>query len=428
MSLKHHDRPLLLLAVRCPDAGWLLGRLSLEAALTVWATCSEDPANWDEVEAYWPRYRSEASGESAKSLSLIATTETAISEQLAGDSKWIAVDLAHKRILTSADIQDVGRDAVLLIDSDEAAEHGVPLPIHLPPWWELWEHVDSTEVLSGRRKPLSVPYTDRRLLYGKMLHEFVASRMKMIGAQRFRRLFVDHGPKNKPRVNRNDHDRRLAKKLYRSIVEIHRDWLMTPSAEIAGVRPDASKPRDLLHGGTDWINRLAEGQRVRFQAGLPIVAAPNETLDFARAPMGRDEIVLYYDYCREVIEAGFCAAATGRDVESQIRLMRQAGQEFLDSPHQDGSPPNFSIDCCRRRVPRASGVPIVGMDEVETDHHMADCDCPICNMMASGIFGPSFAHYDGHHLELDGEFAFSLYESMEEWQIEKDAWGDWDDD
>lgn len=86
------------------------------------------------------------------------------------------------------------------------------------------------------------------------------------------------------------------------------------------------------------------------------------------------------------------------------------------SPLEGGSPPRFIIECSRRRVPRGAGVAIAGMTEREADRHEIYCDCPICNMMADGTFGPAFAIIDGHHLELDDEFAFSLHETPEEWE------------
>ena len=62
---------------------------------------------------------------------------------------------------------------------------------------------------------------------------------------------------------------------------------------------------------------------------------------------------------------------------------------------------------------RGAGVEIVGMDEQQSEQHAIDCDCPICNMMADGMFGVGFNSIDGHHLELDDEFAFSMHETRE---------------
>jgi hypothetical protein len=47
-------------------------------------------------------------------------------------------------------------------------------------------------------------------------------------------------------------------------------------------------------------------------------------------------------------------------------------------------------------------------------------------MMADGMFGIGFTSIDGHHLELDGEFAFSMCETREEWELEQGAFGEFD--
>ena len=56
------------------------------------------------------------------------------------------------------------------------------------------------------------------------------------------------------------------------------------------------------------------------------------------------------------------------------------------------------------------------MDGRQAEQHVADCDCPICEMMADGSFGVGFTGIDGHHLDLDNEFAFSLCETRAEWE------------
>ncbi len=70
-------------------------------------------------------------------------------------------------------------------------------------------------------------------------------------------------------------------------------------------------------------------------------------------------------------------------------------------------------------MPRGGGVEIVGMDERQEKEHIIDCDCPICIMMAEGKMGVGFCGIDGHHLELDGEFAFSMHETREAWEAEQ---------
>jgi hypothetical protein len=56
------------------------------------------------------------------------------------------------------------------------------------------------------------------------------------------------------------------------------------------------------------------------------------------------------------------------------------------------------------------------MTERQPGMEPVDDDCPICQMMGEGGFGVAFTGLDGHHLELDEEFAFSLCETREEWE------------
>jgi hypothetical protein len=106
------------------------------------------------------------------------------------------------------------------------------------------------------------------------------------------------------------------------------------------------------------------------------------------------------------------------DMKTAITLVAVASEDpnCWSAPCEGGSPPSFIIECSRRRVPRGADVPIVGMLERETVQHIPDCDCPICDMMANGMFGVAFTSLDGHHLELDDDFAFSMYETREEWE------------
>jgi len=152
---------------------------------------------------------------------------------------------------------------------------------------------------------------------------------------------------------------------------------------------------------------------------------------------------MYFDLCREVIEAGWywCQTHEGSlTTEPQeslhaelIQFLHDVKEDWLKNPFEDGATPNFIIECDRRRAPWGAAVPIEGIDiegsdSVPSEQHIPDCDCPICAMMAEGMFGVSFTSIDGHHLESDGEFAFSMVETREEWEEEQGGYGEFDDD
>ena len=46
-------------------------------------------------------------------------------------------------------------------------------------------------------------------------------------------------------------------------------------------------------------------------------------------------------------------------------------------------------------------------------------------MEASGLFGTAFSFLDGHHLDLDDEFAFSVHETREAWEEQQREYAEW---
>ena len=64
---------------------------------------------------------------------------------------------------------------------------------------------------------------------------------------------------------------------------------------------------------------------------------------------------------------------------------------------------------------------------MQAAEHITDCDCPTCEMMADAIFGIGFTSIDGHHLELDEGFAFSLAETYEDWIIKQQEFAEFSD-
>jgi hypothetical protein len=143
--------------------------------------------------------------------------------------------------------------------------------------------------------------------------------------------------------------------------------------------------------------------------------------------MGSEELIVYFDLCREVIQAGWSWVASQSELKRDDRgelvsYLQGVRDEWLELPFEGGAPPRFIIECSRRRVPRGGGVAIQGMEEGEPAEHPGDCDCPICNMLDSGMFGTCFTSLDGHHLELDDEFAFSMFERFEDWEEQSSEW------
>ena len=408
-----HSEPAVLV-IRDGADHWLATQLDSDTAITLIAVASEDPNCWDEVVGYWPRYRTPVVCEFAESLPLTSVDHETATSAIGETDAWAVIDLDQKRIVTGPEFHPVGRDEAFAMVVDEDGRQHCPLSIHLPPWWELHEHTDVKVIDQPRRSPMNRPVVNREVLSGEPLLIDVADRvMNIAGSDRW------------PTACNEDADNN-GRAFYPLTLEVHREWLMTPRDDLGGLMP-----RQMLHGGHEWNSRLVWAQRLRFEdSGQEdsgqIVAAPNDVAGYETAPMGHEEMVMYFDLCRELIgaawewcdtdEARRCLEDGDDGRSALLDFLREAKSAWLSGPFEGGSPPCFIIECSRRRVPRGANVSIVGMSDREPVEQLPGGDCPICDMMADGMFGTAFTGIDGHHLDLDDEFAFSMHETREEWE------------
>ena len=400
-----------------------LGLLNEDIATTLIAVASEDPENWDEMLAYWPRYTSRVVPEFLSSVTFKIVERKTLLDSIGKSQLWIVLDLEQKRFLSGKAVQPIGRDACFAMHTEENGDQHDLLSVHLPPWWELQEQVDVDATQKPRSTAMKKPHVDREFLFGDPMVWAIADQvLRMVSNG-----CVAEATKSSEPETRDP--------FYALTIEVHRDWLLTPREELGGLYP-----RQMLHGGINWIDQLAWAQRLRFEnpGEGRIVAAPKECCGYKRGPMGREEIAIYFDLCRELIEAGWhwcqrnrielsgqaedpapSQAATESNRETLFGFLNEVKLNWLTSPFEGGSAPVFILECSRRRVPRGAGVEIVGMDQRQSAEHIIDCDCPICIMMAEGKMGVGFCGIDGHHLELDNEFAFSMHETREAWEAEQ---------
>jgi len=399
----NQDDEAVTVVVFDPSCCLIAENLDTDTVTTLIALVSDDPASWDEAMSVWRRYRTPAVCEFISSVPLEPTDRDEMNRALLSADAWVVIDFQSKRVCTGGQFIPIGRDSVFAMVEDELGKQHCPLSVHLPPWWELHEAVTPDVVSEPRQSPMNRPHVDRDVLYGNAFLTEIATRvLDVAGSDAWR----DSEARDDEQVR------------YPFTIAIHRDWLMTPREDLHG-----RIPRELLHGAIEWIDKVTGGQRRRFEDGGPMVAAPNDWVGFSTAPMGSQELCLYFDLCRELISAGWfwCESEEAKlarqsnelALNQLIQFLGGAKDEWLSSSFEGGSPPSFIIECDRRRVPRGAGVEIDGLDEVQSEQHIADCDCPICEMMDDGIFGVGFTSIDGHHLELDDEFAFSMLETRE---------------
>ncbi len=360
--------------------------------------CSaEDPADWNDIALVWPRYRFDAENcEFADGLPIRELALDAAREATASASAWLVLDLVGKRLVTGGRVPPLRLRGTPRREGDPESEVTV-----LPPWWELCEHNDLS-VFDRSRVPDAVPDPHRELLWGSAMPQFLAERMVQV--VRRGEEWIGKDWEGEPCGR---HEWTCA---------VHRDWLMTPRHDLGG-----GIPRECLHIAKDWISDLADGQQFRVVAGQDPVPIPTELSTYANAPLGRHEVILYFDACRETIGAGWRWLIEHKQRLDEPALeqdlaaaMERFLLQWLSEPFEGGPSPSEVIHCERIRIP------LVSRDE----GHLIDCDCPICEMLATGMFGPSFIQFDGHQLELDDEFAFSLWATPEEWEREQAEWAE----
>ncbi|MFM7515401.1 MAG: hypothetical protein ACKO3V_00500 [Pirellula sp.] len=387
-------------------------RLEEDVALTIMGLISDDPGSWEEAKSVWPRYRSPSVCEAPEGLPFEEGSLAEVMEVLAASESWMVIDFQTKRILSGGSFEPVGRDVAFSMTIGDKSHGKCSLFIRIPPWWELVETASLFSVTEPRQEPICKPKVDRKLLYGETFLSYLAHRVL-----EYRRS---------PDWPESDGD---LENFHGLTVSVHRDWLMTPREELGG-----KIPRESLHGATHWSDMVTHGQELRFYDIGTLTAIPTTWAEYDTAPMGSQELCMYYDYCRAMIYSawGWCMESDEviptleqpRSAKELIDFLQRCSEDWMGESLDDGPSPRFIIECDRRRVPVGDGVVIEGMDEVAREKHIIDCNCPICLMMAEGAFGPSFSRIDGHHLELDEEFAFSMAETLEDWELENHGYSE----
>jgi hypothetical protein len=368
--------------------------------LTLIGALSADPRSIEELDSAWVRYSPE--------MPLEEDSLSADGQEPVGP--WLLVDLACQRLVAGGgEGLPENREAFQRDEGEWNPE--IPVVwINLPPHWQSIKDVDWEEAFPPI-PPMTEPLDFRGVLYGRALAADLARRTLEIArtedlpstAVTWDDLYGQAPP--------TDDQRDAAGRWHELTIRVHADWLMTPREDLGG-----EPPRPFLHRGRDWVEREMDNRQMQWshQRRAPPGLARN-SFAYRHGPPGRDEVVIYFDLCRETIAEAWriIVSTPGVDEASLTNALYQHARKWLKEGTIDGdpTPPAAIIVSERQRTPLTGGFAPI------------DDDCPICRMLSEdgdAGFGPAFRGFDGHHLELDDEFAFSLCETREEWEKEQE--------
>ena len=355
-------------------------------AVVTLAALSAEPETVGELAAAMRRYLpNHRLIEDARQMTDVGTAEDQ-------EGPWCLIDLAGLTVVAGGGFELPDPNTAYQVNEDEQDQvDGFPVVwLDTPSGW-LFQTSDGDwrQTVSVRAKATAAEprVCHREVLFDRPLLEFVAEQVQSDVTEATAA-----------------HDRETTRTR-----DIHAAWLMTARADLRGRTPRQVLLADRKRIDLDLQHRAQQWSR---QGDAP-PALSDSSFACRFGGYGTAQIVLYFDLVRTLLAEAWQVMRREPGMDHNVLVQRLADHrdEWLASPHEGEGDLTAGdlIDAERRRMP------------VTSDGAHGDCDCPICQAEAAGNFGPTFAWFDGHHLELEDEFAFSLIESREEWELEYGA-------
>ena len=397
--------------LRTHDAArqWDLEEWSLVLLL---ASLSADPETFEELGSALRRYQPTHAlfqqgrpvAPEEDSLSIDAPTVGVFP----GEAPWCLIDLVGRTVVAGGalELPEIGKAyepeeerAVSLSDDLLSPGSGVPCPIawlDLADTWlfraadDHWQAVVAARARAARRQPR---IDTRQVLFGFPLLWFLADRVISSVASK--------GATGESSLT-GDKIRAMR------IRKIHADWLMTARDDLGGVAP-----RQVLLADHDRIQRDLEHRAVQWtMQGFAPPGLSSDSVACRFGSYGIVEVLHYFVLTRALLDTAWSLLESDRSLVSE-RLVQKLSIErdrCLATPLGEdvtGSPAEW-IDSERGRMPiTEKGVCV-------------DRDGPMGQTANAGQAGPVFCWFDGHDLERENEFAFSLIRLRSDWERERE--------
>ena len=349
----------------------------------VLAALSAEPETFDEiadaVRRYLPDHRLLEQSQQISELKLAES----------GDCPWCLVDLASRTVLGGGGLELPDSLGAYEADENDETDGFTLVWLDTPPDWEFQQATENwQQVIAERLKAAhGRSHLDARaVFFGQDLLDHLATGVL---------------------ATITEYREAAGKERGQMTNKIHASWLMSPRDDLSG-----RTPRQVLLADVDRITRDLEHRAHQWSMqGFAPAALSRDSLAFQFGGFGITEVVLYYDLVRSLLDEAWRRAdvESGSTKGALIQQLAEYRDQWLVTRYEAGGgseTPGELIESERRRMP------------VTSDGSHLDCDCPICQVEVTGGFGPMFMWFDGHHLELEDEFAFSLIESYDEWKLD----------
>lgn len=310
------------------------------------------------------------------------------------DAGILAIDLTARVIGIESTYSNASMEGSVRVDSefgDFADEDGyVYIPYRLPNDWRIVHGIPGFEGLAAvrRRERGSVRQADfRPILFGEPLFAFVLSEL----------------------TNSEDLD---SDGLF---AVVHSKWLMTPRDELFGMTP-----RQVMFEKRRTIDFDLHTRSLQYSfTKLCPKPIPAEFHAYRYAGFGSHEIIVYYDFVREII--GFALNEIdnnkSQDENERITRLKIFAENWWQTPSDDfRRAPVRIVEAERKRLNLT----------LSAEECLIDDNCPCCIAMYEDFDTPVFWHLDG--CNMDEQYEFSLYDTHEEWQAEQERFHQFDAD
>jgi hypothetical protein len=290
------------------------------------------------------------------------------------DAGLLVIDLSAKVIMADSTYSYYSTEGSVRIKTEVGEDFNLPYRLA-----DDWERVGSMAEIhyaqeKGRENRLNNPPFDaRKILFGKPLCEFVVAEYL---------------------ANKDTADEDL-------FTNIHAKWLMTTRDDLLG-----KTPREMLLEKQDFISSDLHSRFLQWSfTKLCPPALSKESNAYLFAGFGTNEIVVYYDFVRYLLDKCFVEKIINAEIleHHADNWLKTSNDEF------DGRIPTNIIESERRRINLTMSAHECSIDE----------DCETCEMMMVNFIDvPMIWSLDGSEMGYD-RFEFSFYKTLEEWEAKQ---------